>query len=380
MEFNRAQLKQNVKLSMKAASSRPMLVTLVFSIVVSAGTWLINTVLGRLLTGGFGSISDSLMYNLEQGRDIKEAVYIVMLELFRRGPGAMFSVIVGGTVLSILVMLWRSSMNVGYEGWCLSMVRGEDPPMNKIFDALPRFAPVLLTRFLTELFVLLWSMLLMMGYFAVLAAAIFIDIPALSIILVLLAMIAAVLGIIWVTMRYALVDYVLLDKGLTGMDAIRESKRLMQGRVKDAFVLKLSFFGWYLLESVIVYMGILAAVGLVVSAAYGSMDGLVAASMLALVVMAGVAIGATVLSLWLRPYTTGSMAKFYDWAQGRTSGFTGPRWGGGDHGWGEPHDYTWTTGPSSGTGAGNGPTFGNGNGSDNGRPRSPKPPRDDPWN
>ena len=45
----------------------------------------------------------------------------------------------------------------------------------------------------------------------------------------LLDIAALLLGIVWVTLRYELVDFLIADQGLTGMDAIRESKRLGAG-------------------------------------------------------------------------------------------------------------------------------------------------------
>lgn len=379
MEYNRAQLKRDVKLSMKGATSRPMLVTLLFTVMVSVGTWLINTILGWLLTGGVSGISETALHYLGQGYEVEDALNAALLELFRMGPGAIFGAVVGGTALSILVALWQSVMNVGYEGYCLSLVRNEDPPMSKIFEVLPQFGQVLVTRFLAGLFIFLWALLVVVGYVALISAAGVLAALTESVVLIIILVLAAVvyltLGIVWVSMRYVLVDYVLLDKGLSGMDAIRENKRLMKGNIGRAFLLQLSFIGWYLLMFVIVYAGImLAVIPFIYQVSASSTGGLIAASGFALVVILAVVIAATVLGLWLKPYVTGTMAKFYDWTQGRAGGF-GSSFGGGQ-GWGEPHDYTWTSGPTSGTGTGNGPAFGN----DNRGPRSPKPPRDDPWN
>lgn len=376
MEFDRAQLKQSVKLSMKGTDPKPMLVTLACTAIISAGTWLINTVLGWLLTGGVGNVSETVLNYIQQGYEVEEAVYIAMLELFRMGPGAMFGAVVGGGVLSLIVSLWGGTMNVGYEGYCLSMVRNENPPLGRIFCALPQIGPVLITRILTVLFIFLWSLLAYVGIFAflvILSLAAIMDVPALAVLLTLLVGIGLVLGMIWVTLRYALVDYVLLDKGLSGMDAIRESKRLMKGNAGRAFVLQLSFIGWYLLIFVIVYGGIIAALVPIISA-YTSGGGWIAASGFALVIIIAVTIAAVVLTLWLRPYTTGAMAKFYEWAKGSADGFTGgPGCVGGNGGWGQTTDYTWTSGTSSGTGMGAGPR-------DGGAAPKPPKPKDDPWN
>ena len=93
MEYDRSRLKREVKLSMKGSGC--MMVTLLFTVVVSAGAWLINLILGRLLTGGVGSISDTVWIYMQQGYEMEQALYIAMLELFRRGPGAIFGAAVG---------------------------------------------------------------------------------------------------------------------------------------------------------------------------------------------------------------------------------------------------------------------------------------------
>ena len=373
MGYDRGQLKRDVKQSMKRSGC--MVVTLLFTIAVSAGTWLINTLLGGALTGGAGHIDQIVLYHMQLGRSVEEAVYIALLELFRRGPGALVSILLGGLALSIVVALWQSVMDVGYEGWCLGMVRREDPPVSKIFGALPQIGPVLLTRVLTGVFELLLVLPLLFGYGAVLFVAVFLNVPVLSQLLMLAGSAGFVLGALRVTMRYALVDYVLLDKGLSGMDAIRESKRLMQGNTGRGFVLQLSFAGWYALMIAMVYAGVMLvlipAAGAFVS---GGSGGWAAAVAPALFIAIAMAIGVEVMSLWLKPYVTGSMAKFYDWANGSAGSIQGgPSF---DGGWGDPGGYTWNSGSSGpGTGAGSGGGFP----PPPAPPKPPRSPRDDPW-
>lgn len=373
MEYNRAELKRSVKRSMKGSGC--MMVTLLFTVVVSAGTWLINTILGGALTGRLG-LSTMISYHIQAGYELEEAVERAILTLLSMGPGPLLSVMVGGVVLSILVSLWQSVMGVGYEGWCLDMVRDSHPPVGRIFCALPRLGPVVVTRFLTGLFELLWSLLVGVGYIVLVVIIAVVgtatELMGLTIVLLLAAFVGFVLAAIWVTMRYALVDYVLLDKGLSGLDAIRESKRLMKDNIGRGWVLQVSFFGWYLLMIGMIYVGAFLAlfpiIGMYVSG--GGTGGWVAASGFALVVLIAVAIGSTVLSLWLKPYITGAMAKFYDWADGRPDT---PQGGPGYDGWSAPGDYTWNSGSS-------GPGAGSGSGSGGLPPRPPQSPKDDPWN
>ncbi len=380
MEFNRAQLKRSVKLSMKETRPHPMLVTLAFSVVVSLVTWLINGLLGGLLTGGAGSFSDTLLFYIQMGYEAGEALEKAVLSMISQGPGAIFGVTVGGAVLSILLSLWQSTMNVGYAGYALSMVRRENPPLQKVFCALPQIGQVFITRLITGVFIVLWSLLVGLIWFAaavalvMLAAAL--DSELLIGLFMLLSIFALWAGAIWITLRYALVDYLLLDQGLSGLDAVRESKRLMKGRVKKAFVLQLSFFGWYLLMVGIVYAAAIAFMALLAAQIYAGEVNPVAvgAMMISLLGFVPVAI----LSLWLKPYVAGAMAGFYEWVRaGASGGQAGP--GAGAEGWGGPGGYAWTPGGSSGTGTGMGPNPGSGQGGGL-PPRPPKTPRDDPWN
>lgn len=377
--YDRVLLKRDVKQAMRETRPRPMLVALLFGVIVSVGTGLINGILGRLLTGGMDSYSDLFLGYVQRGYEIDEAVEQAVLQLMSRGPGAMFAVVTGSMVVSILVSLWQGTMNVGYEGYALAMVRRENPETGRIFCAFPRIGGVLVTRVLVGVFSTLWMLLLVVGYvavaFAVTALAVAIDSEALMILFLILGMVALWLGIVWVTMRYALTDYALLDQDLSGMDAIRESKRLMKGNIGKGFLLRLSFLGWYLLLLLMVYIGafvFIMAIGMQLTlGGADNLGGLIASAGIGLAVLLAAVIGACVLMLWLRPYETGAMAGFYGWAKGSADG---P--GGAQGGWGQPasprqnYDYTWGTGPTSGTGTGSAP----GN-------SSPKPPKrkDDPW-
>ena len=383
MEFNRAQLKRGVKQAMKGTRPSPMLVTLAFTALVSVVTGLINAILGGMLTGNAHSLSDTLLFYIQMGYELEYAMVRAVLEFLSQGPGAIFGAAVGGSVLSILVALWQSTMNVGYEGYCLSMSRRENPPLGRIFCAFPQFAGVLLTRFLTGLFIVLWSLLVAAVWFAaamglvMLAAALGSDL--LAVLFVMVSIFALWAAAIWVTARYALVDYVLLDKNLTGLDAIRESKRLMKGNIGRYFVLQLSFFGWYLLMIGIIYAVIFGFVGMLMYQMYaGAVNPIAVGAMM--IVLLGI-IPVYILSLWLKPYVTGSTAAFYDWV--RAGAPAGPGFGGGADGWGGPGGYTWTSGGSSGPGTGTGSGSAPGGGAQSGGglpPRPPRPPRDDPWN
>lgn len=364
MEFDRAQAKRSVRQAMRMTRPRPMLVTLLFTLMASMSTGVLNGVLGMALTGGAGDFSGLLVNYMYRGYEIEEAMERAMLEMVSRGPGFIFGMVVGGMVLSAVVALWQGLLNVGYTGYALSMSRGENPPLERLFCSFPIVVPALITRILTGVFIFLWSLLLSVGWFVLAVGAMLVSVAIgleiLMVLFLLALMVALWLGIVWVELRYALVDYVLLDKGLSGMDAIRESRRLMQDNVGRAFVLQLSFIGWELLSIALWLTGIAALViPISIQVAYGRVSdigGMIASAGVGLLIMLVMFLGGTILSLWLSPYRTGAMAKFYDWAKGAA-----PK---GPAGWSGPTDYNWST---RSTISGPGPT-------------GPTGPRDDPWN
>ena len=381
-EFNRAQAKQAARRAMKAQRPHPMLITLLFIVLVNVGSQILNGVLGA--ASGSSRMGTMFAQAYSMYEDPAAAMqYILMAMGTARIFTAMF---VGGIVATILVALWSGVMRVGYSDFCLQMVQGRQPQTGTLFSAFPHCAGVLLTQFLAELFRVLWA--IPFGIIAVLALALdallFIEIDVLFALVALVIYIGIIVGLVWVLLRYALVDFLIADQGLTGMDAIRESKRLMKGNTGKLFLLNLSFIGWYLLEIAIMLVVLVPGMTLF----YVGLDAsnlLDPVSLIAggALVILGLALVATILigilNLWLTPYITGAQALFYAWTQGRDISARPDSFNGGQGGWGQPYDYTWTSGPTSGTGTGIGPGPKDDDGHTPPPPKPPRPPRDDPW-
>lgn len=388
MEYNRVQLKQTARQAMRFQRPHPMLVTLLFTVVVNIGSQIVSRILSS--ASGANTLSNLYTQAVLQYEDPAYAIQYVLLSVSPQQ--LMLALFVGGFIASIITSLWTSLMQTGYAGFCLDMVRGARPQYDALFGVFPQWAGVLLTQLLAGLFRGLWAALLGAGLGAVVfvAALLLIRFEGLFMLVLLAAYIVFFLGYTWVTLRYAMVDYLIADQGLTGMDAIRESKRLMQGNTGRLFTLKLSFIGWYLLETAVILVTFVAAtivsVGSIIPEA-DSFAGISTAMVGGLLVLIPVALiaalGIGIFNLWLRPYITGSEALFYDWARGVNSAPNRGYGMGPTGGWGQPQspgqpqhfDYTWTSAPRSGTGIGSGtppqpPQQ---------PPKSPKPPKDDPW-
>jgi hypothetical protein len=126
-------------------------------------------------------------------------------------------------------------------------------------------------------------------------------------------------GVISISLRYAMANYILLDEKVDALEAVSSSKDMMRGRKWPLFVLQLSFFGWFLLVGLIV--GLVSSIGSVITmGAVGSSSFQVEESLSAVAApVAGITLSAVIgwvlslpLSMWLTAYVGGAQAKFYD--------------------------------------------------------------------
>lgn len=125
------------------------------------------------------------------------------------------NLIVGGPLLLGLVLFF------------LGLSRGEDVQYSRLFDGLQRFADALITYLLMVLLIFLWSLLLI--------------IPG-----------------IMAALSYALTFFLMADRPeLKGMEALKESERLMKGNRWKLFCLFLRFIGWFLVGALTMGIGFL---------------------------------------------------------------------------------------------------------------------------
>ncbi|MDE6588773.1 MAG: DUF975 family protein, partial [Oscillospiraceae bacterium] len=375
MEYDRARLKQTARQAMRFQRPHPMLITLLFIILTNIGTQIVSRILGA--ASGSNTLSTVYAQAMLQYEDPERALQYVLLSFTpQRLALALF---VGVFIAGVVTSLWAGLMRTGYSGFCLDMVRGRQPQTDALFSVFPQWASVLFTQFLAELFRMLWVVLLGVGLIVVIFvdALLLVHVEVLFLLVLLAAYIAFFVGLAWVLLRYAMVDFLIADQGLTGMDAIRESKRLMRGNTGRLFTLNLSFIGWYLLEiGILLLFSVIGAVafgaGLSASGLDDPMYLIAGASLgiIGLVLVAGIIIG--IFNLWLTPYVTGAQALFYDWLRGVDSTPAGGYGFGPSGGWGQPQapqqntGYTWNPAP--------GPRAGEGIGAGGGAPPQPPPP------
>ena len=184
---------------------------------------------------------------------------------------------VSESFLYILATFFISSpLAVGNHWFHLAIKRQQSPSLETLFEGFKmNYFRNALSNFLILVFTTLWTLLLI--------------IP----------------GIIK-ALAYSMTLFILRDRSdLTALQAITESRRIMNGKKKDLFLLYLSFLPWFIIPIVLIFIGIISiAVG-----ADTIIDGLYFSGMASMVIGVITMFGITI---YLTPYLTTSLAVFYD--------------------------------------------------------------------
>lgn len=130
-------------------------------------------------------------------------------------------------ILSLVSFILTGPLTFGLSQVFLKIVRFQSPELSDIFAGFSHFLNTLLLHFITTIFVILWTLLLI--------------IP----------------GII-AFFRYSMAYYIMVDNPhLSALEAIRKSKEMMVGHKLRLFSLWLSFLGWFLLGIITFGLGFL---------------------------------------------------------------------------------------------------------------------------
>ena len=134
---------------------------------------------------------------------------------------AAISAICGAVSYGIATILVIPPLSLGFAMMYLNMFNGGEAKVEKLFDGFKaNFVKSILLYLLMGVFIFLWSLLLV--------------IP----------------GIVK-AFSYSMAPYILAENPeMSALDAISESKRMMNGHKMDLFVLTLSFIPWLILVSV----------------------------------------------------------------------------------------------------------------------------------
>ena len=208
--WTREQLKNNAKINMKRNYWSCVAVAFIMSVVEGIGA------AGGVRSGSQSAVTDN-GYSSYGGYDIGDmsgtftaiASVLVVIGLI---------LVVFGLLLNIFV---GNVLRIGANKFFVRN-RTEMTRVGDIFDGFRsgHYGNIVLTMFLKDLYVALWTLLFI--------------IP----------------GIIK-ELEYMMVPYILAENpGMDQKEAFAISKRMMDGEKMDAFVLQLSFIGWYLLAAI----------------------------------------------------------------------------------------------------------------------------------
>jgi uncharacterized membrane protein len=161
----------------------------------------------------------------------------------------------------IVSFIVTGPLTLGYIFCYMQLVRNEPFRIEDIFEGFKHFGISLKLYLLTNLFKALWALpytICIVAFYIIITINInaILDYPSLSL-LPLAALPLSTLGII-AHYRYAMAFYILNDNLEIGaLEAINESKLIMEGYKWKLFCLHLSFIGWILLAICLCCIGVL---------------------------------------------------------------------------------------------------------------------------
>lgn len=189
------------------------------------GNWgiaiLVSLVAG-LLGGGVtsGGLSFKININLDEAAgpvvtgDLPAGMENLLVGIL--GVSATVMLVICG-IMSIVNLVLGGAMCLGYARYNLNLIDQKEATFNDLFSQFDRFGPALAMSLLRNLYVFLWSLLLV--------------IPGLV-----------------ASYGYAMAPYIMLeDPDCSASEALARSKAMMDGHKGELFCLELSFIGWGML-------------------------------------------------------------------------------------------------------------------------------------
>lgn len=294
MKFDCRDLKWRARDAMRAARPKAWIMTLFYLLLTSG----LSILVSLWAADPVGKVLDLYQQGLPPERAIPLAV---------AGVGSM------GLFANILMAIFGLVMDFGYRRWCLNTTRGEPGELGDLIDGFSMVGRILWLRVLILLYSFLWYVAIFMP--ALLGVMAGMLVPGvgwfLSVGVFLLAAVA------WLSRvaRYSMATYCLADEPEMGASwALRRSRWMMAGQVRQYIFLRLSFLGWYFLNMLVV-----TAVEGMVIALLGGPHLLLGADPEALeiigtgaVMTVALTLASWPLDLWLTPYVTMTECKFYE--------------------------------------------------------------------
>lgn len=296
MRIDRRDLKWRARDAMRAACPNALFMTFLYLLLTSG----LPSVVSWFVADPLGDV----MHLYQQGITLDRA-----LPLMLRMVGRM------GLFLNILMAICGVVIDFGYRIWCLNTARGEQGAIGDLFDGFSMVGRILWLRVLILVYGFLWSLAIFMP--ALLGVLIGGLVPLIGPLISVAVFVLAVVACLSRVLRYSMADYCLADEPEMGASwALRRSRRMMEGRVKDYVVLLLSFLGWFVAMGLIV--AALESVLFVVASMLhgGAAPQAETGGVVWLLVSVLPTLASLPLGLWLKPYMTITECNFYEKIKG----------------------------------------------------------------
>lgn len=325
MYFDRGALKRRAKSLVTQGTPPAWQVTLIFLLATTAISTVVNFVLPNpvdQIYGVYNNWLNDLTVVIGSGGQVSQgAVDVLYQQIWNLFQGPMATV---GLLVGLMISFYAMVVNLGYYGYALRVMRGQEGGgFGTLFSQFHMAGKIILMNILQTVFITLWSMLFV--------------IP----------------GIV-AAYRYRMAGYALLDDpNISALEAIRRSKRLMQGRKGSLFVLDLSFLGWMILAALVVLIANELTAMLQIQLIMMGLTGV------ANVISALVSLAATLATnMFLTCYITLADAGFYLFVLGNQAPPVGEGGYGPGGGWNQGGPGTWDqSGPNDANTWGNQPPF-----------------------
>lgn len=217
MYFDRKALKLATKGMVNQGDPKGYLVSLVYLLATTGVAALVSMVIGLIMTDPVEELLAVYLEYMEvlASGAVSESALNAMTQQMAAvlaGPGVLVALLI-----TIIISLYTMVVQFGYYDFALRRVRNQGSGYRDLFDWFHMAGKIIWLNVLQLIFIFLWALLF---YFPGIVAS----------------------------YRYRMAIYCMLDDpDISALEAIRRSKKLMQGKKGELFVLDLSFLGWSLL-------------------------------------------------------------------------------------------------------------------------------------
>lgn len=310
---SRKDLKRAARESLRTDRPRVWKVTLVYLLLTSGLSLLLNLVVGGSVTATRDMLAALLTYT-----DPQQLLAVLT------APASPVAVPV--FFLQILLQLYAAVLSFGYDSYTLRRSRGEASGLGDLLSGFGMAGRVILMNLIILAFSICWAVLVLVPASLILSFLVNVfamgsyyapSVEAVTLQMTILyagfiaVLIAAALVLLFLLLRYVLAPFCLADHPDGGaLEAVRRSRALLYARRGEVFKLSLSFLGWSILSSVLSMLvsGVCMGLGCAFFLTSGSLTALTA----------GIVTGEVLsfllplpLAVWLQGYYTGTLARYY---------------------------------------------------------------------